>query len=75
VGRRAGVEQASTYVREIERAAGEIASGKLRSRPLDFVSTGLRMARHVRHFIYFRQRDGGIAISRVLHDRRDETIH
>lgn len=52
-----------------------MAAGRLRSRPIDFVVKGLRKARCVRHFIYFRQRDDGIRVLRILHDQMDETVH
>ena len=42
---------------------------------MEFVSEGLRKARCIRHFIYFRQRRNGIRVERVLHDQMDETLH
>ena len=70
-----GIEQADRYVQSIAHAADDVAAGRLRSRSLDFVRPGLRKARCARHFIYFRKRDVGIRVVRVLHDQMDETLH
>ena len=73
--RRWGQEQADSYLKTIAKAAADAAAGRLRSRGVDFVRPGLRKARCVRHFIYFRKRNDGIRVVRVLHDQMDETLH
>jgi toxin ParE1/3/4 len=73
--RRWGQEQADRYLKAIADAAEDVAAGRLRSRAIDFVRPGLRKTRCVRHFIYFRERDNGIRVVRVLHDQMDETLH
>lgn len=50
-------------------------AGKLASKSVEFVAPGLRKARLVRHFIYFRQTDEAVTVARVLHDAMEETIH
>ncbi len=42
---------------------------------LSFVKNDVQRARYVRHYVYFYDRSDSTYVERVLHDRRDETLH
>lgn len=67
-----GVEQAVSYIRDIENACNKLASGLMVSRDAANVRAGYRKARVSHHFLYFVvAADGDIEIIRILHERMD----
>jgi toxin ParE1/3/4 len=67
--RKWGKEQAARYIDELEDCCQMLADNPASGRPCDDVRPGLRRHEHGRHVVFYRQKRGGILISRILHQR------
>lgn len=61
--------QAVRYIGELELCCQMLADNPALGRTCDEVRPGLRRHEHGRHVVFYRQRRGGILISRILHQR------
>ena len=64
-----GEGQASRYLDDLEAGCRMLAGNPELGRPCDSIRPGLRRMERGRHVIFFRQKAGGIFISRILHQR------
>jgi toxin ParE1/3/4 len=64
-----GKAQAARYIGELEGCCQTLADNPALGRLYDEVRPGLRRHEHGRHVVFYRQRLGGILISRILHQR------
>ncbi len=64
-----GKAQAIRYIGELELCCQMLADNPALGRTCDEVRPGLRRHEHGRHVVFYRQRRGGILISRILHQR------
>ena len=64
-----GTDQAASYLGELEACCQMLADNPAIGRPCDDVRPGLRRHEHGEHVVFYRQRRGGILISRILHRR------
>ena len=64
-----GKAQSIHYLAELEACCQRLAGNPGLGRKCDFIRPGLRRLEHGSHVIFYRQRAGGILISRVLHQR------
>jgi toxin ParE1/3/4 len=62
-----GERQADRYLSALENACRQLAEKPLIGRPCDEISTGLRRMEQGSHVIFYRQKSGGILVSRILH--------
>jgi toxin ParE1/3/4 len=62
---------ADKLLQEIDEAAGRVADRPLLHRARDEVMPGLRSVLVHPYTVFYRTRDAGIEIVRVLHERRD----
>lgn len=67
--------QAQIYVGKLFDAMEALAAGARAGHPADDISTGLRRENCASHAILYRQRDGGIFVVRVLHQRMHFSDH
>ena len=67
--------QAETYVLEIKAAIERIAAQPERGRACDDIRAGYRRYAIGTHLIFFRERDDGVDVIRILHQRMDPTRH
>jgi toxin ParE1/3/4 len=68
---RASAEAASKVLRTIEAAVGRVANLPMAGRPRDDLRPSLRSVLAHPYLIFYRLKDGGVEIVRVLHERRD----
>lgn len=64
-----GSDQAAQYLSELEACCQILANNPAMGRPCDDVRPGLRRHEHAEHVVFYRQKRGGILISRILHRR------
>ena len=64
-----GKIQAARYIGELEVCCQMLADNPALGRACDEVRLGLHRHEHGRHVVFYRQRRGGILISRILHQR------
>jgi toxin ParE1/3/4 len=64
-----GAEQAIRYMDAIQECIRELAKSPLMGRACDKVETGYRRMEHGRHVIFYRRKEDGIFLGRVLHQR------
>jgi toxin ParE1/3/4 len=64
-----GKAHAARYIGEFELCCQMLADNPALGRTCDEVRPGLRRHEHARHVVFYRQRRGGILISRILHQR------
>ena len=62
--------QADKYLGELEDFCQRLADGHAIGRACDDVSPGLFRAEYVSHVVFFRRRDYGVRIVRILHERQ-----
>jgi toxin ParE1/3/4 len=61
--------QATRYISEFEVCCQKLADNPALGRPCDDVRPGLRRLEHGKHVVFYRQKRGGILVSRILHQR------
>lgn len=64
-----GAGQTIRYIDQIETCCQRLADNPGPGRPCDDVRPGLRRMEQGKHVIFYRQHEGGILISRILHQR------
>lgn len=62
-----GITQAERYIAGLENCANLLAGNPLLGRPCDWIRPGLYRFEKGRHVLFYRRREDGILISRVLH--------
>lgn len=67
--------QAQSYIDKLFDAMEALAAGSRPGRSADNISVGLRRENCVSHVIFYRQRDSGIRVVRVLHQRMHHAAH
>ena len=68
------VEKANSYNMDLQSAFEELATGEMRGRPIEGRERYMRFAVGS-HFVIYRERSGGIAVVRILHQRMDIARH
>ena len=68
-------QQAETYISEIRAAIERLAEDPERGWPCDEIRAGYRRYAIGSHRIFYRTRDQGVDIIRILHQRMDPTRH
>jgi toxin ParE1/3/4 len=69
------VNQAETYIREIQRVCAMLAEDPRLGRPCEDIRAGYRKFRAGSHFVFYRIIEDGIDVVRVLHERMDFEQH
>ncbi|MBZ5607757.1 MAG: type II toxin-antitoxin system RelE/ParE family toxin [Acidobacteriia bacterium] len=64
-----GAGQAVIYLDELEACCRSLADHPALDRACDDIRPGLRRIEHGRHVVFYREKAGGILISRILHLR------
>ena len=64
-----GKIQTTRYISEFEVCCQKLADNPALGRPCDDVRPGLRRLEHGKHVVFYRQKRGGILVSRILHQR------
>jgi toxin ParE1/3/4 len=64
-----GEVQAARYINELEACCQMLARNPALGRACDEVRPGLRRMEHGKHIVFYRQKPGGILVSRILHQR------
>jgi toxin ParE1/3/4 len=64
-----GPAQTVRYIDELEACCQRLADNPEAGRPCDHVRPGLRRMEHGKHVVFFRTEQGGILVSRILHER------
>jgi toxin ParE1/3/4 len=64
-----GAEQAVRYMDAMQACIREPAKSPLLGRACDRVETGYRRIEQGRHVIFYRRKDDGIFVGRILHQR------
>ena len=67
--RKWGKAQAARYISELEVCCQRLADSPALGRPCDDVRPELRRLEHGKHVVFYRQKRGGIMVSRILHQR------
>lgn len=67
--------QAEIYIGEIRAAIERVAERPDRGRPCDEIRNGYRRYVTGSHLLFFVERDGGVDVIRILHQRMDPTRH
>ena len=67
--------QAETYVMEIRAAIERIAEEPARGRACDEIREGYRRYGIGSHLLFYVEREDGVDIVRILHQRMDPTLH
>jgi toxin ParE1/3/4 len=70
-----GIDQATAYIRDLQRAIETVAKDPRRGRKCDDVRPGYLRFSARSHVIFFRQGEQGIEVIRVLHQRMDFDQH
>ncbi len=70
-----GAGQAQSYVAEIRIAIERIAADPGRGHPCDEVRLGYRRYGIGSHLLFYIEREGGVDVIRILHQRMDPTRH
>ena len=70
-----GLDKARAYSAGLAALLAQLVSGERSGRTVDDVRPGLLRYNHVSHAIFFRNREDGIFIVRILHQRRDFKRH
>lgn len=69
-----GLDQAERYIDQIRDACDGLAIGERQGRIVD-AGEGYLKYTVMRHLVFFREVDAGIAVIRVLHQRMDPDQH
>ncbi len=64
-----GADQAVVYMDALEACCQSLADHPELGRACDDISPRLRRMEHGRHVVFYREKAGGILISRILHRR------
>ena len=67
--------QAETYLLEIRSAIERIAAQPDRGRSVDEIRDGYRRYAIGSHLVFYIERDDGVDVIRILHQRMDPTRH
>ena len=70
-----GVEQALSYIDNLELTVKKLAATPQIGKPCDALKQGLRSFPYQSHVIYFLEEKTGIAVVRVLHERMKAELH
>lgn len=70
-----GWDQADLYVDSIRDACEDLASGRRFGRKIDDIRQGYQKYAVGQHFVFFRQKDQGIEVIRLLHKAMDAERH
>jgi toxin ParE1/3/4 len=66
-----GVNQAEKYLKRLESRFFDLAAEPQKGRPRKDLASDYFSYHEVRHLIFYRPQDEGIAIARILHERMD----
>ena len=64
-----GADQTVRYLDQLENCCQRLADNPALGRRCDEIRPGLRRMEQGRHVIFYRQQEGGILVSRILHQR------
>jgi toxin ParE1/3/4 len=64
-----GADQTIRYLDQLENCCQRLADNPALGRRCDEIRPGLRRMEQGRHVIFYRQQEGGILVSRILHQR------
>ena len=64
-----GADQSSQYLFELEECCQKLTDHPQLGRACDEIFPGLRRLEHGHHVIFYREKEDGVFISRVLHER------
>jgi toxin ParE1/3/4 len=64
-----GRKQCERYLGQLEERCRQLADDPTRGRPCDEIRPGLRRTKVGKHVVFYREKAGGILISRILHER------
>jgi toxin ParE1/3/4 len=64
-----GEAQAVRYLDDLEACCQMLADHPELGRACDHIRSGLRRLEHGRHVVFYRQKAGGILVTRILHQR------
>jgi toxin ParE1/3/4 len=64
-----GAEQTIRYIDQLETCCQRLAENPGLGRSCDEIRSGLRRMEQGKHVIFYRQRERGILVSRILHQR------
>jgi toxin ParE1/3/4 len=64
-----GADQTIRYIDQLEACCQRLADNPALGRACDEIRPGLRRMEQGKHVIFYRQREGGILVSRILHQR------
>lgn len=64
-----GADQTARYIDELEVCCRHLADNPRSGRSCEDISPGLCRREQGKHIIFFRREQGGILISRILHER------
>ena len=70
-----GLPQALHYTDLIEAACAALADNPYRAQSRDELRPGYRSKRVEHHVLFLQERDYGIAVIRILHERMDPARH
>ena len=62
-----GEIQTDRYIRQLEYCCQRLADNPALGRPCDEIRPGLRRMKQGKHVVFYREKPGGILISRILH--------
>jgi toxin ParE1/3/4 len=64
-----GKDQTIRYIDDLETCCRQLADNPELGRRCDHIRPGLRRLEHARHVVFYRIEEGGILVSRILHQR------
>jgi toxin ParE1/3/4 len=64
-----GADQTIRYIDQLETCCQRLADNPGLGRSCDEIRPGLRRMEQGKHVIFYRQYEGGILVSRILHER------
>ena len=64
-----GKAQAAAYLRDLEEVCRKLSVNPELGRSCDHIRPGLRRMEHGKHVVFYRNKPGGILISRILPQR------
>ena len=70
-----GEAQTSRYLRALEDCCERLVGNAMLGRACDWIRPGLRRMEEGRHVIFYRLRDSGIFVSRILHQSMSPDRH
>lgn len=70
-----GARQADNYTHDLENALQLIASSPLLGHECSDIAEGIRRHDHQRNVIFYRQRERGVFVIRILHQQMEPLKH